>query len=150
MIVEKIITKTEPKELDITGATLLSYEEYEKYKTRISRRDYWWWLRSPGSSMLDAFFVDNWGYIYSDSILDNAVAVVPALKIILNSDFKIGDKIKFGSNTFTIISDNYALCDNNIGYHWFREGFEINDANNYEKSDVKKFIDGWFKEQEEK
>lgn len=148
MTVEKIITKTEQKELEITGATLLSYEEYEKYKTKISRRAYWWWLRSPGTtSESHASYVNNYGnaYLSGNYVDDSCIEVVPALRIILNSDFEIGDKIKFGVNTFTIISEYYALCDNSIGYHCFREDdYKTSDANDYEKSDVKKFVDEWF------
>ena len=145
MIVKKIIT--ELKDLEITGATLLSAEEYEKYKIKISsRKDYWWWLRSSGLSESCAHYVNYCGYVSSrgDYVDNNYTAVVPALKIILNSDFEIGDKIKFGDQTFTIISDNYALCDDNIGYHCFREDWEESDSNDYEKSDIKKFIDDWF------
>ena len=147
MKVEKIITKAE--ELEITGATLLSIEEAKNLPLRLRQYDDWWWLRSPGYfSFLAAYVhndgsVDNYGYGVSDSI----DAVRPALKIknLKSSNFQIGDVFIFGDKKFEIMREDYAFCLKNIGYHCFREDRRAIDANQYEKSDVKKFVDKWFK-----
>jgi len=116
------------------------------YKDVIPLRKYWWWLRSPGSSASFASAVSSYGYIDSGGRLVNygSLAVVPALCVNLLDNFKIGDKFWFGGCTFTIISDIYALCDNNIGECTFRKEWKAEDANLYAQSDVKKCIEEWF------
>lgn len=147
MKVEKIVVETE--ELEITGATLLSVEEAEKLPKRYRKYPYLWWLRSPGTSRDSATDVYRDGSI---SILGNEVsnedAVRPALKIenLESSNLKIGDVFVFGEKRFGIIDDNIALCLEDIGTCAFRNGWRAKDANDYEKSDVKKFVDDWFKE----
>ena len=153
MKVEKIINTTESTELEISGATLLSIEEYEEYKDNIplfddSLFDDLWWLRSPGDSDICATYITLDGYVITYggrvNIVNNAVR--PALKIsnLSSSNLSIKDKFIFSGKTFTVISKDYALCDETIGNCPFRKDWGAKGANVYEASDVKKFVDNWF------
>ena len=136
------------EDAEITGATLLSFEEYEKYKYDILRIDDCWWLRSPSHYSYAAAVVDMTAaatmlviMLYYDDY-----AIRPALKISNLEDVEVGDKIKFDGKTFTVISPEYALCDTAIGHGAFRKDSNAADANIYEASDVKKFVDKWFED----
>lgn len=132
-------------DLEITGATLLSIEEAEQLPERLRRYGGFWWLRSPGNDSNRAANVSYSGYFCSRDVDYEFYKVRPALKINLKSStLKIGDIFKFGDRMFEIISDDLAFCLTDIGMHCFREKWEANDANNYEKSDIKKYIDNWF------
>ena len=152
MFVNKIIKTTKRKSLGITGATLLPVEEAKKLDSDYLKDDDTWWLRSPGIFVFDAACVDG-----EDGTVDvcgyNVVKVFgvrPALIISNLGDFEVGDKFEVGNKfenskyTFTVITDNYALCDNIIGSSPFREDHKADDANDYEKSDIKKYVDEWF------
>lgn len=134
--------------LEITGATLLSIEEAKQLDEKILKAPDVWWLRSPGYSDNFAAFVyggdgdvDDVGYNVAD-----AFGVRPALTIsnLESSSLKIGDSITFGDHDFTIISDKYALCNVIVDECVFREDYLADDANDYEASDVKVFVDQWF------
>lgn len=139
---------------EIKLATLLSVEEAQTLLTQEERvYDYWWWLRSPGYNQYDATHVNLDGsvsyYGYSVDYGDDCVR--PALKISLKySDYRIGDIFKFGNKIFKILSDDLAFCLEDIGTHCFRKDWQAPDANIYEVSDVKKFIDAWFEQAKNK
>jgi len=136
-----------PVDIEITGATLLSLEEYEEYKNNIPlTKDWWWWLRSPGyySYKATVVYCDGSSDNDGDYVDDDGNVIRPALQISNLGDVEVGDKIKFGGVIFTVISPKYALCDTVIGCGAFREDSEAADANVYEASDVKKFVDEWF------
>jgi len=141
MIVKKIITRTEEREINITEATLLSIEEYNQYKYLISCINGAWWLRSPGLDFTSAPCVDSSHIFYE--YVDYELGVRPALKI-SNSNLQIEDKFKFADHVFTVISEKYALCDNIIKKYNFRADWKVKDANNYELSDIKQYVDSWF------
>ena len=150
------------EDVEITRATLLSIEEYEEYKCYILyTNDCWWhplpgdicyfdnwWLRSPGKYSDRAAVVDDdgSGRDYSSHVVHFDYAIRPALQISNLGDVKVGNKIKFGGKTFTVISPEYALCDTAIGHGAFRKDRNAADANVYEASDVKKFVDKWFED----
>ena len=135
--------------MEIIGATLLSLEEAKQLDKEILKASgNWWWLRSP--SIYDKYYNqaacahgDN-GYVYV--LVELSVGVRPALCIsnLSSSNLQIGDKFEFGGRNFTVISDKYALCDEVIGRCAFRKDWEAKDANSYEASDVKVFVDQWF------
>lgn len=139
--------------LEITGATLLSTEEAKQLDKEILKAsDNWWWLRSP--SIYDKYY-NQAAYVEGDygNLIDYGlnvslgdIGVRPALCIsnLSSSNLQIGDKFEFGDRNFTVISDKYALCDESIGECAFRKDWEAENANDYEKSDVKKFVDDWF------
>lgn len=134
--------------IEITGATLLSVEEAEALPNSLRVYCRWWWLRSPGDDSILAASVHRDGSIdgFGGSVFYSGDAVRPALLIsnLESSNLKIGDSIIFGNKEFEIISDSLAICKSDIGTHYFRKDWKAEDANDYEKSDVKKFIDEWF------
>ena len=145
--------------LEITGATLLSVEEARQLDEKILKAPDVWWLRSRGDNDRSA------ACVYEDgSVIDygrdvwHSFGVRPALQLsnLEESGLQIGDKFTLhssgtskliGDYNFTVISDKYALCDKIVWRSIFREDWEAweeKDANNYEASDVKKFVDDWF------
>lgn len=140
------------KSMKITNAILLSSVEAEKYLTKEDRKyNHWWWLRSPGYCQNLAARVDIDGSVYYCGFyvnIDN-FCVRPALKIsnLKSSNFNIGDKFEINGYNFKIISDNLAwMYKQDIGKYYFREDSEAKNANDYEYSDVKKYVDNWFNE----
>lgn len=65
----------------------------------------------------------------------------------LMTKHKIGDKIHFADSnlTYTIISETKALADFSLGQMPFRREFHAEDANDFEKSDIKRWLDNWAK-----
>lgn len=146
MLCMKQVTQYVPVNIDITGITLLSIEEYKVAEDHIPPLDKYWWLRSPGlgrdfaACVIPGFGVNGYGhYVYHD------YGVRPALRINPGSvDFQIGDKVGLGGFTFTYISKELLLCDAIITFMPFRKDWQADDANEYEASDVKKSVDSWF------
>lgn len=143
MIVNKVITTTEKQELEFSGATLLSIEEYNKYKTRIPTVNYWWWLRSPNSTRYDIAYVDLDGSVdcYSYYVKCGYGGVRPVLKIknLKSSNLKVGDEFTITDVKFTVISEEYAITNDIICCRSFDERM-----NDYEKSEIKQFVDEWY------
>lgn len=144
MQIEKLVRK--PCELEITGATLLSVDEASTLLTENDRAcGSWWWLRSPG------FYQNLTAFVRSDSSVDaygfyvrgGRGGVRPALKIenLVSANLKIRDEFYIGGQRFTIISGHLAFCESTIGHMRF-------DAmnNDYETSEIKKYVDDWFAE----
>ena len=139
------------KDIDVTGITLLSVGEYVQFRENISNHS-WWWLRSSiYKSSERAACVDICGNIDSDGccVEYETLFARPAL-IIKSSHLEIGSKIMVANRLWTVISDRYALCDKGIGWHCFREDWKAKDANDYEASDIKKYIENWWAEQVKK
>lgn len=135
-------------DLEITGATLLTVEEARELPEWLRKKLYWWWLRSPGKDSGHVAYVNPNGDIdnYGADVGNYYGGIRPAL-IISNfesSGLKIGDMFEFGDKQFEIISDKLAFCLGCITSMAFREDWKAPDANDYEKSDVKKVIDIWF------
>lgn len=118
---------------------LLSTDEYLKYKKSIPQFNLKWWLRSPGNIQYYAFFVGSGGSL-SDCDVGNCICVRPALDL---------DKIKINEYenifvycgiTWVKIGENIAISELPIGIQCFNKGF----YNNYEKSDIRKWLLGWY------
>lgn len=140
----KTITIAKEVDLDIIEATLLTITEVRKLPKRLKIYNDWW-LKTPGSYSCHAAFVNCRGFIDYDISCDDFM-VRPAL-VISNLDafnLKIGDTFVFGRAEFEIISNSKALCSTYIGFSAFRDDWRADDANDYEKSDIKKYIDDWF------
>lgn len=146
MKVTKIIAV--PEEIEITGATLLSIEESEALPLRLRVYKNVWWLRAPGRYYDCAECVLYDGYSHNVYVRDDGSGVRPALQIknLESSNLKIGDLFIFGKKKFEIVSDSLAFCIEDIGKCCFRKDWRAEGANDYEKSDVKKFVDAWFAE----
>ena len=134
--------------LEITGATLLSVEEARQLDKEILKASSSWWLGSRGDYVRNAACVngDNGCVLGLGRDVGYRFGVRPALQIenLESSGSSIRDGITFGDHHFIIISDSYALCDDIIGECVFRKDWKAEDANDYETSDIKKYVDDWF------
>ena len=145
-----------------TGAILLSVEEANllteeqricTYNGEACR----WWLRTPAQNpaIIVAAVLEN-GEVKEDPGFwaDNVnIGVRPALllsntgaealdvgdKFKLDSYVPDGDGSKSISCVFTVISDDYALCDEAIAKKQFDS-----DGADYENSDIKEYLDNWY------
>lgn len=140
--------------IKITGATLLSAYEAVELPPHLGSYPDWWWLQSPGRDRRTAVCVTSDGavYYYGSSVNYNNDCVRPALKIcnLESSNLKVGDRFEFGDVNFEIISDDLAFCVSDIGRCAFREDFKAVDANDYEQSDIKKYVDAWYENNKSK
>lgn len=134
-------------ELCVEKITLLSIKEYEERKNNIRPSKYWW-LRSPGFSsclaagVLDGGCIDGFGFYVNYDYL----AVRPALIINPEStNLQVGDRIFYKEHRWTAIDKNMLLCDEPVTYMPFRKDWKAPDANDYEHSDVKKWLEDWAK-----
>ena len=138
-------------DLHFKGITLLSKEEYLSLKDNIPVWIKEWWLRDPGESKGSVATVIN-GEV-SDSEYDAATIrmvlvgprmIRPALVMSNAAEcgLQIGDKIMFNGNSFTVISNTYALSDKGIPY----SGPFAKDPEHiahYNSSTVQIFLRGW-------
>lgn len=139
------IVKTKIKtSIEIVGLTLLSADEYERYKKFIPRINNWWWLRSPGYYGYRASYVNTNGDLDNCIVDDTHEAVRPAL--ILKHTLNIGDKLSFAEHQWTIISEKYAICDDTFTDMAFREDYSVTHADSYLESDIKKYLDQQFEQ----
>lgn len=152
-----------PVNFDFTGITLLGIEEYEAAKDHIPPLDEWWWLRSPGHNSMEATCIpkssiinfDNYwavdvvnGIGYTTVNLD--LGVRPVLRFNRKSiELPIGAKVQFKGFTWTHVSEGLLLCDSIIAHRSFREDWRAKDANVYEASDVKRYIEEQYQTWEE-
>lgn len=122
---------------DVKEITLLTIEQAERLTSKQLERDYWWWLRSPGSFQDPAACVFNDGSIYYSGICVSFddVCVRPVF-IIPNLNLKIGDKIQVENCMCTIIEENLAFAENGVCKHFFDY-----ETNNWETSELKRYIE---------
>lgn len=146
----KHIVTTEPVELDIAEVTMLSSEEYLEAKAWIPPIYEYWWLRSLhiNNDHMAGVVAANGRLLGRDTDSSGSFSVRPALRIrnLASQHLKIGDVIELAGYTWTIISDDTAICDVVVGKSCFREDWQAPDANAYDKSDVKKWLENWAKE----
>ena len=126
---------------------LLSIDEYEKYKNRISIIHCWWWLRSPGADVDRTACVYYDGYIsnYGNCVLDDIHAVRPAIRI-SNLDFsnlKIGDRFVKYDFPWIKIDDDMAIAEVPIAFKRFDEN-----SNDYNNSEIRRFLLNWAERRE--
>ena len=144
MNVDKIVTSTTTISLNVTGITLLSVEEYYTNKAVIPVVDGSWWLRLTGG------YVDFSAYAYERTQVEedgrqageNELGVRPVL-VVSGDSLAAGDKIIFRDMTWTKVCTGVILCDEIIDYMMFREDLTAMDANIYEASDVKDYLEEW-------
>ena len=143
MKVNKQIISTVETDVTVNKVTLLSETEYLECKPHIKPISSWWWLRSSGRYRSRAAYVIPDGSIYYSYVDHDDAVVRPALRIsnIESSNLKIDDKFKLDGKTWTVISNKLALCDSWVKQMAFRSDWQATDAYQYEKSDVKKWLD---------
>ena len=134
-------TKTLNVETDIkiTGITLLSIEEHEKYEDKIPLNAGWWWLRSPGDYPDDAASVNYDGSVYYDGhrVSRGRGGVRPILKGV----FADINGFEFADHSWIVLAEDMAICKDNIGLRRFDA-----ESNDYEKSEIKQWLENWLKE----
>lgn len=146
MEADRIITIKEKVDLDIQQITLLLADEVSSLSESVLATESWWWLRSPGNNPSRVACVDNDGSVFTYGCNVNyGYGVRPALRInkLKHLGFNVGDKIEVGDESWTVISEDLALCDRIVGASAFRWASTAPDANVYEKSDIKMWLDQW-------
>ena len=132
--------------MEIKEITLLSKEEFESCKEFIKPFEGWWWLRSPGRRC-NALCVASQNNFYGASglIVDKTfVSVRPALRIDPDSSgITPGKEIQLAGQTWTAVSGSLMLCDQEITKMGFRDDWQAPDANCYDTSDVRKYLESW-------
>ena len=143
---------------DIRGITLLSIEEAKKVHEKLRSLEenghvHWWWLRTPGYIQHSAACVRDDGSLYDHGIdvSNKNLCIRPALRIRnhLFSGLKKLDEIEIFDCAWTVITDDLILCDNVLGNMAFRKDSDTPDANDYERSDIKIWLENWLEEQPE-
>lgn len=134
-------------DFDIKEITLLSEKEAKSMLNKhpeLVRKKFSWWLRTTGNCPDEAFFVHE-DTIYRNAWINQSLEVRPALRIsnLKSLNISEGDKVEVGGETWTVISDDLALCDRSVGRTHFRNNIRVSTAMLYEKSDVKKWINSW-------
>ena len=145
MKVEKYVTKE--IEVDVREITLLSMEEYEAARAHIQPIDNWWWLRSPGYNRTAVRIVHEYygtGNVIGIYCYANEVSVRPALRINpIPENLQIGDMFSFGGYDWMVIAETLALCNTEFCRRAFRKNRGAENANVYESSDIKPYLDNW-------
>ena len=136
---------------DIDYITLLSIEEYEKAKDYIPHTYNCWWLSSRGIYGA-VVFVDGYVNRICDKYycVSKEYGVRPALKIKnekhIGCCYSPGDQIDICGVMWTVLPGDILLCNDIIGECAFRKDWRASDANDYEVSDIKKWIESWWDE----
>lgn len=129
-------------DLQVTGITLLSEEEYKQYRSVIPPVDFFWWLRSPGDGHNFAACVYSVGSIYFRFVNNSSLCVRPALACD-PTGIAPGTKLMMLGLPWTALNESLILCDESIGSTAFRADFGAQDADVYEVSDVKRYLYEW-------
>lgn len=137
--------------MEITRIGLLSVEEFNTYKSRIKplSNNYNWWLRSPGWGSVNhnVTVAHSGGVSYMGCGVNNGnVSVRPALWLNKESPhLQIGYEFNLWGYAWTMIAEGLALCDHEFCRRTFRDDWKAYDANSFEVSDVKAYLDCWLK-----
>ena len=143
LFVNKLVRKFEPVRIYPTEVTLLTAKEYSAYKHNIPPVRNWFWLKSPSINSILVDVAENGSIgVYFVDCPDGIIR--PVIK--LQNNVSVGEEYDIKGTMFVAISENMLLCKNEIGYGCFRKNIEAEDANVYEKSDVKNYINDWAKE----
>ena len=129
---------------DIKGITLLSIKEARKLPQWILADGSRWWLRSPGRDRHDAAGITSYGSILSlgRSIRDTGAYARPAIKIDVRPylPLMVGETVLILGRLAQYIGNDMVLLCEPIGCHRFDEN-----SNDYEKSEIKEFVEEWLK-----
>lgn len=139
--------------IDIKEITLLSIEELNSLQVPVPteiipcwmhHKEDGWWLRSThdGYGMTVTNDKDR---IVVKKPMSHYCGVRPVLKVDrLSSDLQIGDNVRIFGYTWTVVSHKLILCDMIVGQTVFKHP-RSDDSNSYEISDIKKWLDKWYK-----
>jgi hypothetical protein len=147
--VKALLPNRQETELEIEEVTLLSVDEATKIPKRLLKSRDYWWLCSPGRlcdfSVVACVDGDD-GYIYDDGLfVKYAHDIRPALRVknLGSLNLKVGAVVRINDCSYYVIPGNTLLSKKYIGECSFRKDWKAPDANVYEKSDIKKFVDDW-------
>ena len=141
MIVDRIITKKKPLDIIITDIRLLTVPQYINNKNIIPAVDRWWWLSSPYEINRFVECVSDDGEVFRTDVHYTDGGVRPLLVGDFEPLFR-GDKFELANYTWTVLSRYSALCDHSVGRTYFI-GWDKEDANSYNKSNVKFWVENW-------
>ena len=134
-------------DIQISDITLLSVDEAKAVPNKLRDIGEFWWLREPGDYFQYAAYVNSDGSVcgYGNLVDYRKYAVRPALKIrgIESANLHLDDVIEVAGYGWTIIPGGYALCNKTVGFKAFRKDANAPDANNFEKSDIKRWLHTW-------
>ena len=109
--------------LKISEAKLLSLEEYEKNfiekgcSYRIPQVNFSYWISTKDDKKASVNGIS--GQIseeyYDDDFLLSGIRPILKMENFSNTNLKIGDWFLYGEKTFTIVSEDYAFCNEHIG-----------------------------------
>ena len=135
----------------LKNITLLTEDEFNKYKSIIPVIEHRWWLRTPAPEYDDCTRVINWdGFLsrFSD-ICRKGNTIRPScifgfdpsdIQFWYKPEKLIGTKIEYGKYQWTVLSANfgeiYALCDNVITYRRFDPV-----SNDWNESELKQWLE---------
>ena len=145
--VKALLPDGQEAELEVTEVTLLSVDEAKRIPKRLLKNRDCWWLRSPGGRGYDAAFVFGDDGIVGGlgNYVGFAFGVRPALRVRNLGSFNlpIESTVSINGHEYYVTSGDMLLSKEGIGECSFRDNWRAPDANVYEKSDVKKYIDDW-------
>lgn len=123
--------------------TLLTVEEYERYKPKIQTIYDFWWLRSHGYYQNYAALVKTDGHIhgYGDCIEDPH-AVRPALRSEI-IDLPIVERFIALGNRWTVIDTGLAISNESVAHRRFDC-----ESNDWETSELRAWLEDWAKDGE--
>lgn len=145
-----------PEELKVkvTGVTVISLEEWNAYQDKIPVFRDWFWTRTPKG--IHGYFEDHIEFV------EPLIYVVKDDKTIISCDacgddiffrpvllldshnLKYGDKLVYNNMSYTVITPEWAICDwSNIELVWSEED-NLEDAVNWNKSDLRQFCDKYY------
>lgn len=143
---KKLAESKKNNDIDVLEVTLLSVEEAGELPKEMLKSDHSWWLRSPGYLAFEVALVDgDCGDVIDDGgLVDEELGVRPALKLNLKS-LKRGISFFYKGYEWEMISDDTALCKSIVG----KCAFNVDGNNNeYESSDIKQWLNDWWKKVE--
>ena len=128
---------------NVMEVTLLSANEYKPVEHDVPWVGDEWWLRTPGSHNYLAAIVDSEVINADGFYVGQCKGVRPALRVNPESIDHIESSASFGGHEWTRISKDMFLCNETIRQMPFNK---TEDSNDYETSDVKKWLEKWFQE----
>ncbi len=147
MIIEKQVANYVKTAIEVTDISLLSNEEYEAAKDNIPAVNIWWWLCSPSWLSCLVSCVGLNGIVGGNSyhVSNGDIGVRPVMRFKPEfANIPTGDKLRLDGFLWTVIAPGLALCDSAICTMPFRKDWKAEDANHYETSDIKAYLDKRF------
>ena len=135
--------------LEIKEITLLTAEEANlipnEYLADVNT-----WLRTPRNKRLVAVttprHAEHPKTFYSMRVHCRVMDDHPALKIVQDESLQIGEQVELFGYTWTKVLPDTLISDTSIGEHCYREDIDAPDANVWEASDLKVWLEQWLEE----